>query len=236
MATELAGQYRRKAFLIDGQFSKQGADIRLKGGVTTDFPTTGDKIMPPGAVVVLKTSDGLYYLANDTSNGDRNTAAAISSLEKPDADWKSKTITWAVSYPDGSVFSGTVAAGTGDDTVAEFVTLLNSDEDFAAHLVASDAGATDLLTITTLAKGRVGLSLSCDLSTVYGDGVTLTDYGAEADYRVISEQRDLTAIGGATRDSDTVPTFLAGHFDESELTGLTPEARGVLISRGSIFG
>lgn len=236
MATELYGQLRHAApFLLSDARKVQGNDVRLKGGVTTDFPATGEKVMPAGAVVVKKTADGLYYLADDGVNGDRNTAAAIDSLEKPDADWKSKSITWAVTYPDGKAFGGTVTLGADDDSIAEVVTALNGDAAFAAHLVASDAGASDLLTITTVAKGKVHLALSSDLATVYGDGVTLEDEGAEADYRVTYEQRDLTKPGGAARDSSFVPTLLAGHFDESSLVGLTVEAKAVLMSRGSLF-
>lgn len=235
MATELYGQLRHAApFLLSDARKVQGNDVRLKGGVTTNFPATGEKVMPAGAVVVKKTADGLYYLADDGVNGDRNTAAAIDSLEKPDADWKSKSITWAVTYPDGKVFTDAVALGADDDTIAEVVTALNANVAFRAHLIASDSGAADLLTITTVAKGRVHLALSSDLATVYGDGVTLEDEGTEADYRVTYEQRDLTKVGGAARNSSFVPTLLAGHFQASALTGLTAEARAVLESRGSI--
>lgn len=235
MATELVGTFRHKAFELSSARSVPGNDVKLKGGVTTNFPATGDKVMPAGAVVVKKTADGLYYLADDGVNGDRNAAAAIESLEKPDADWKEKTITWAVTYPNGVTVGGDVTLGTADDSIAEVVTALNADSAFHAHCVASDSGAGDLLVITTRAKGNVTLAVSSDLATAYGDGVTLTDEGTEADYRVVAEQRSLVSAGGASRDSDPVPTLLAGHFDESELTGLTDEAKATLLARGSLF-
>ena len=240
MATELIGTFRHKAFLLSDKGKALGREVKLKGGVTTDFPATGDKVMPAGAVVVLKTSDGLYYLANDAANGDRNTPAVVTSIEKPDADWKDKTLTWTVYYPDGEVATGAVAAsGADDDTIAEWVTLLNADPAFAAHLTASDSGAGDLLVCTTKSSGRVGLKISLDLDTAYttddGASSSATDEGAEADYRVITEQRSLVSLTGASRTSDSTPGLLAGHFDESELTGLTLEAKAVLIGRGSLF-
>lgn len=235
MATELIGTFRHKAFLLSDAKKVLGGEVRLKGGVQTDYPASGDKVMPAGAVVVKKTSDGLYYLATDGSNGDRNAAAAISSLEKPDGDWKSKSITWAVTYPNGLTVGDTFAFASDMETIAAAVAALNADPAFSAHLTASDAGASDLLTITTKAKGKVHLALSSDLATIYGDGVTLEDEGTEADYRVITEQRSLVSMTGAARDSDPVPGLKAGHFDESELTGLSDEAKYTLIGRGSIF-
>ena len=237
MATELIGTFRHKAFLLSDSAKIGAGEVKLKGGVTTDFPATGDKVMPAGAVVVKKTADGLYYLANDASNGDRNTAAEVRSAEAPDADWKDKTLTWTVYYPDGTIVEGSVAASGGDDdTVGEWVTLLNADAAFAAHLTAS---ADTELVVATKAKGRVGLKLSLDLDTGYatddGSSSSDTDEGTEADYRVVMEQRSLVSLTGASRDSDPTPTLLAGHFDESELAGLTDEAKAVLIGRGSIF-
>lgn len=240
MATELAGMLRHTKFLVDGQKTVQGNDVRLKGGVTTDFPQTGGKVMPAGAVVVKKTADGLYYLADDAANGDRNTAAVVTSAEKPDADWKDKVLSWEVSLPSGLKVSGTVtASGSDDDTIAEWVSLLNTDPGFAAYLVASDSGADDLLVITTRATGRVAVYVSIDLDTAYatddGSSSSASDEGTEADYRVTCEQRSLVGMDGASRNSDAVPTLRAGNFDESELTGLTLEAKAVLMGRGSLF-
>lgn len=237
---ELIGQLRHKKHLIDDQKKVQGNDIRLKGGVETDFPADGDKVMPAGAVVVKKTADGLYYLANDAANGDRNTPAIVTSAEKPDADWKDKTITWTLFHPDGSVEEGSVLLDNDDDTIAEVIAALEANVEFDARFTATDSGAGDLLVITTRKKGRVGLKVSIDLDTALAtdDGATSSDEGegAEADYRVVNEQRSLVSIGGAARDSDPVPTLLAGHFDESELTGLTLEAKAVLMGRGALFG
>lgn len=234
MATEALGFYRHKKFLVDSQLTLQGGDVRLKGGITTNYPQTGDKIMPQGAVVVKETGDGLYYLASGAdgaSAGDINTVAQVDSAEAPDSDWKSKTITWTVTYPWGEIVTGTVTLGTGDDTVNEVRDALNADTHFANHLLAA---SNTIVEITTRQKGAVHLLVTSNLATAFGASGTEGE-GTEADYRVITEQRSLVGVGGATRDSDPVPTLLAGHFDESELTGLTEEAKAVLQRRGSRF-
>jgi hypothetical protein len=242
MATSLYGQLRHKAFLLSDAAKIQGNDIRLAGNVTTDFPATGGKVMPAGAVVVRETTGGLYFLANDATadHGERNTAAVVTSLEKPDADWKDKTLTWTLSLPDGTTETGTVvASGADDDTIAEWVTLCNADIAFGSRMVASDSGAGDLLVVTTLMKGRVHLLLSMDLDTAYAsdDGSTSSDEdeGTEADYRVLLDQQSTIDLNGASRTSDQAASLLAGHFDESELYGITAEAKAVLMGRGSIF-
>lgn len=238
--TELAGQFRHKKHLATGQLTMQGGDVRLKGGVETDFPADGGKVMPAGACVVKKTADGLYYLANDAANGDRNAAASVTSAEKPDDDWKDKTLTWTLYLPDGTTESGTVAAAGGDEnSIAAWITLLEGDDDFTDRFTAADSGAGDLLVITTKRKGRVGMKISMDLDTAFanddGDSSSDEDFGTEADYRITDAQRSLVDMNGAARDSDPVPTLLRGHFNESEILGLTAEAKAAFIGRGSIF-
>lgn len=222
------------AFLVDGQLTVQGNDVVVAGGQTTNYPATGGKQLAPGTVVVKESGDGLYYLADGAdgaSAGDLNAAAVVDSLEAPDADWKSKTITWTITYPDGLVATGTVAGGGSDETVGAFVTALNADASFRNHLIASDA---TVLRITSLVKGNVRLHVTSNLATAYGaSGVT--DDGSEADYRVVAQHGSLVDLAGASRDSDPVATLLRGKFRESELRNLSNEARAVLLGRGSLF-
>lgn len=222
------------AFLVDGQLTIQGNDVVVAGGQTTNYPATGGKQLAPGTVVVKESGDGLYYLADGAdgaSAGDLNAAAVVDSLEAPDADWKSKTITWTITYPDGLVATGTVAGGGSDETVGAFVTALNADASFRNHLIASDA---TVLRITSLVKGNVRLHVTSNLSTAYGaSGVE--DDGAEADYRVVAQHGSLVDLSGASRNSDPVATLTRGKFRESELRNLSNEARAVLLGRGSLF-
>jgi hypothetical protein len=192
---------------------------------------------------VKESGDGLYYLAdaaNDGAHGDRNAGAVVTSVEAPDADWKDKTLSWEVRYKDGTIVTGSVtAAGADDDTIAEWVTLLNADPAFAAHLIASDSGGDNFLVITTRAKGKIGLYVSLDLDTGFDDddGASSSDEaeGTEADYRVVLQHCDLQDINGDAAASKPVATLLRGKFKESELSHLTDEAKAVLQGRGSFF-
>lgn len=231
-----------KAILRTGFRTIQGDDVVIAGGQTTDYPSTGGKRAPPGLVVVKESGDGKYYLASGAdgvSAGDINVAAVVTSIEAPDADWKNKTLTWSIFYPDGTKETGTVLGGAGDDTIAEWVTVLMADAQFKERFIATDSGAADLLVITSRAKGNVRIRMSMDLDTAFAtdDGASSSDSarGTQADYRVITQHRDLVGLDGLTRDSEFVPTLLAGDFDTSELTGLTDEARAVLEARGSTF-
>lgn len=235
-----------KAFLVDGSRTKQGSDIPIAGNQTTNYPASGGKRIPEGCLVVKESGDGLYYLADGAdgaSAGDINTAAVITSAEAPDAGWKSMSLTWNLYLPDGTNVSGTVALGGSDETIAAVVTALNADNGFNAHLVASDAGASDLLVITSRAKGRVRLRVLADLDTAFAtdNGSTSSDEasGAEADYRVVTKQCDTVDLDGASFVS-VVPSLTAGRFDESEMWGgaaatVPNEAKAVLIGRGSTF-
>ena len=230
------------AFLRTGFRTVQGNDVVLAGGQVTDYPSAGGKRARAGTVVVKETGDGLYYLADGAdgiSAGDLNTAAVVTSVEAPDADWKSKTITWTL-FADDLEESGSVLLGAGDDTIAEVVTALNANAAFAARFVASDSGAGDLLVVTSLRKGKITIRLSADLDTVFAsdDGATSSDEasGAEADYRVITEDRDLIDINGDDADSRLVPSLLAGDFFTANLSNLSNEAKAVLGGRDSSFG
>lgn len=237
-----------RAFLIDGQRTLQGNDVVIAGGQTTNHPSSGGKRIPEGAVVVKETGDGMYYLADAADGaaaGDINTAAVVTSDEKPDSDWASKTFTW-VYRERGQTFSGTIVAAGGDDTIGEFVTLFNADAGFAQIAVASDAGASDLLVCTTRAKGDVTLTISENITLHTGFGNALgaaagtSASGAQADYRVVTREVDLVDTAGVSRNTDPVATLKAGRFDESEMWGgstatVPSEAKAVLISNGSTF-
>jgi hypothetical protein len=232
-----------KAYLIDDSRTIQGNDVVVAGGQTTDYPASGGKRLAPGTVVVKESGDGLYYLADGAdgaSAGDINTAAVVTSIEAPDADWKDKTLTWTVFPGTGAPISGTVvAAGADDDTIAEWVALLNADPAFVALLTASDSGGDDFLVITSKQKGDVRIRVSIDLDTAFAtdDGATSSDEasGTEADVRVVTQHRDLIDISGASFNSHPVATLMAGRFDESELSNLSNEAKEILRGRGSIF-
>ena len=228
-----------RAYLIDSSRSKPGSDVVVAGGQTTNYPATGNKRIRAGAAVVKESGDGLYYLASGAdgaSAGDINTVALVSSAEAPDGDWASKVVTWSVFYPDGSVVSDTVTLGAGDDTVAELVTALHANVNFRNHLLAT---ANTILEIRSLVKDAVRVRISVNLTTAYGTVSGSSSYtdgtGTQADYRVITQDRDLIDVNGTSAPSHPVSTLMAGRFDESEMSHLSNEARAVLQGRGSTF-
>lgn len=221
-----------KAFLIDGSRTIQGRDVTLAGNQTTNYPASGGKRVAEGTVVVKKTGDGLYYLADDGSNGDRNAAATVASLEAADTDWDGATYTITITYPDGTVVEKALTAAGTDDSTSEMVTLINSDQTLEGHVVASGNDG-QVLTITTVRKGNVHLKVTSSLSTAFGASGQEDD-GVEADYRVVTRLADTTDLAGSSY-APVVPTLLAGAFDESELSNLTDEAKAVLLGRGSSF-
>lgn len=226
------------AYLVDGEGKKAGNDVLLASGQSSNL-TPAHRI-PPGTVVVKRTSTGKYVFAND-ANGDRCAAAAVTSIIAPGATWASKIITTTVNGKAAAV----TLAGT-DDTIGEVVTALNADAIFKQIAVASDAGASDFLTVTTLEKGAdVQLKVSMNLDTAFATD-TGTDSeaeanGTDADYRVTGWWGELKDINAAAQDY-MVPTLIAGKFRESVLgkdsasvSTLTAEAKRVLIRNGSRF-
>lgn len=215
-------------FLLTAEGKKAGGDVLLASGQTSSLTPTSR--IPPGTVVVKKTGDGKYYFADDATDGDRNTAASVSSVEAGDTGWVSAVITCVI---DGRTIE--VTLGGADDTTAEIVTALNGNAIFAAHLVASGTNGNPLV-ITSLQKGaQVSLSVSSDIdaSTDTGFGAAgVSDNGADADYRVTDRFGHLVDLDGTAVD-DLVGTLWAGHFKRTLLSNLTAEAEAVLLRRGS---
>jgi hypothetical protein len=214
------------AYLYDGQGLKQGDDVLLASGQTSSI--TPNHRIPRGTVVVKKTSTGKYYLADDASNGDRNTGAVVTASETADADWKSKTITLTINGREVV----TVTLGAGDDTDAEVKDALNADATFKLWAVASVAGSR--VVITSLQTGAdVVMKITSNLSTAFGANGTSAQ-GVDADYRVTHLPVDLKDLNAAAVDG-TVPTVVAGRFRSSVLSNATAEAKAVLTRRGSQF-
>jgi len=218
--------YRRHR-ISDHPYVKGGVGVLDAGN--TDAGSTPATRFRPGNVVALRTSTGRFVAAND-ANGDRNTAASVTSDEKPDADWQSKTLT--VTSSEGDVV---VVLGGADDTIAEVVTAVNAA---AAALnipiVAADSGAADLLVLSTTRKGAgTWIKVTSDLATAFG-AAGKEDSGSDADYRVTEEHADLIDENG-TAVHARCATSRAGHYDKSELINLTGEALDVLSRRGSVF-
>jgi hypothetical protein len=221
------------AYLVDGQRTVQGSDVVMASGQASGI--TPDHRHPPGTVVVKESGNGKYYLASGAdgaSAGDINTTASLVSDEAADTDWDGTTITAEVFYADGTTASAAVTLAGTDDSTSEVVTALNGNAAFANHFVASGADAA-VLTIASRVKGNVRIKVTSSLASAFGaSGKTAS--GTEADYRVTADFAELKTTEAVAQDY-AVPTLLAGHFRESALSGLTAEAKSVLLRRGSLF-
>lgn len=241
----LAASHR--AYVVDGSRSIQGNDVVVAGGQTTNYPASGNKRLPEGAVVVKKTGDGKYYLADlsdGATYGDINTAAIVTSDQAGAAGWASKVFTWT--FRSGSTrSSGTITAGGADDTTAEFVTLFNADAAFRSRAIASGSNGSPLV-LTTLAKGDVELTITENVAAhaAFGGGTGsaagTTAVGAVADTRVLAREVDTVDTSGNSRDSDPTLNLKAGRFLTTEMWGgstatIPAESKANLIGAGSSF-
>lgn len=213
---------------------KIGRNATLTSGMTCSRMSPTYRL-PPGSVVVKKTSTGKFVHSTDPS-GDRNSGAVVTSAEVPDGDWASKTITLTI---DGRPIV-TVTLGGSDDTTSEVVTALNANPTFAAYATASGADGA-VLTVTSKATGAgVNMKLTSNLLTAFGSAGK-DAAGVDADYRVTREFADMKDRDGNAIEPSTM-TYLAGCFNANEFavdgngdSTLTGEAEAVLARRGSTF-
>lgn len=222
------------AHLVDGQARLAGNDVPMASGQASALTPTS--LHPPGTVLVKKTSGGKYYLATDQSNGDRNTPASVATLvTNPgsggwDGDvvikghWGSLTVTLSGANTDADVAAAIIAA------------IAAQNPESKARVTAADT--TGEVTFTNLDSGpETWLSVHhATVTAMFGAAGASTTFGypTNADYRVTDGYARLADIKGTAQDF-LVPTLKAGHFRLSALSNLTPEAKAVLASRGSIF-
>lgn len=212
-------------FLVDGELTAQGNDVVIASGQTSSL--TPSYRIPPGSVVVKKTSGGKFYLADNATDGDRNAAPSITTSGHADGNGVIKIT--------GNRGTFSVTTSTGSGTEANNATDLNADANFSAHYVASSGGGE--LTIAARATGaEEWFYVHADTMATAGfaEGVANAVSGSDADYRVTAAHVDLEDMNGSATDA-VVPTLLRGKFDESELSNLTAEAKATLIRRGSRF-
>lgn len=211
------------AYLVDGSRSVQAKDVTAASGQLSAL--TPNHRHPMGTVLGFRTSTSKYELA-DSGNVDVNQPALVAALETADADWQSSIITVSVN----GVVASAVTLGAGDNTDALVVTALNADAGFAAVALASAVGG--VVQIQLLGLGDL-LHVNSDLATAYG-AAGIDAVSTYAAYRVATAFYDLKDIDGVAIDA-LVPVLEAGHFDASELSSLTNDARVALLHRGSKF-
>lgn len=216
-----------------------GNDVILDGSVVADSGNglARTSLIRQGNVVCKKTSNGKYYLANDSVNGDRCAPAAVSSTGTGDGTWNSATVT--VTIRGGVSLAVALSATTA--TAAAAVTDLNTAFKNNAFPAVADVSATFVRIRTFEGGADQYISASSSANSFYGAGVTLSGVGTDADYRVIGpggspeEIVDLLGPDAAAADAPARNAF-AGQFQLSQLLNYTPESQAVLSRRGSLFG
>jgi hypothetical protein len=228
-----------------GSFQK-GDPITIKAGTTATGYTGSDgqrtTILPPGTVLIKESGGTDFVNADDYANADPGSLAVVDSAEAPDADWVSGTFKI---FRNG-VLIYTQAAGAADDTLAEFLTLLNTTNPMP-NLVASDSGGGLLRITDQIGAGdaiRVEYTLATAYGTAGGSGSFAEDEGTVPDVRVLAEEVDMLDSAGAARTGSTAVSgdnYLFGHFRTADLytdgtRGTIPaSAKAILAERGSYF-
>lgn len=203
----------------------QDKPIELDSG-NTDAGNTPTTRIRPGTVVVLRTSTSRYVEADDV-NGDRGTAAAITTATHVDGNGVISIV-----GPHGTI-SVTTTTGTG--TEAENATDLNADAAFAAHYVASSAGGELTITARNFGDDEWFYMHADTMATApFAEGEANGVVGTYADYWVTEFVVDLIDED-AVAIHEYVTASRKGHYDESVLLLLTDEAKQTLLHRGSIF-
>lgn len=220
------------AFLVDGQVPTQrGSSVLMASGQTSDV--TPDHRHPPGTVLIKKTGDGKYYLADDLTNADSPSAASINTLiTNPGSGgwdgnliisghWGDLTVALSGDNTDAAVAAAIIAAAAA----------LNPEGQ--APITAADASGSVSISNSDVGSGTWIHAYHATVTTMLGANGT-GDNGEDPDVRVTNGWAELKDLNATAQDY-SVPTVLAGHFRTSALSSLTAEARGVLERRGSRF-
>lgn len=203
------------------------------GSVAVLDPSARSPLPPPhrllaGTVIVRSARQPALFLTATDPLGQRCLPAEVTSLAVADAAWA------------GSVLTTSLAPGLGvavpldaqATTTAAVVDQLNQNPLFAGDFLADDAGGRVRIR-TREAGAHTLLRVESSLPAAFGPN-GLAGAGRDADYRVTDATGEVRDMDGNPLEA-AVPTVVVGHFRESELLELTPEARAVLSRRGSLF-
>ena len=210
---------------IDGGTHASG----FKKSVTVDSTTVDSANSPttllrPGLVVGIGTGN-VFYDASDSASTKGLPATHTGS---------------GTTFPASSAFvfalqggaNITITGASSDNTVAEYVTLLNANEQFNSTLIAVASGSN--IKISSVLNGP--LAQFTIVSAPSGWGLTAATYtGSAGEYGVLEDYVDMLDGSGVASDMINVTIAQRGRFDESQLLDLTDDARTFLLSRGSTF-
>lgn len=194
----------------------------IDGTNSSDATNTPTWRVRPGMVLGLDISAGLWLNA-DHANVDVSAPASITSSSHTDGNGVIKLV-----GPGGTV---SVTTATGSGTEANNVTDLMADATFKAHYIATSGGGE--LTITAIDPNADFYVHSDTMATAaFAEGIANKVQGVPGQYRVVADFADLQNEDG-TAVNAPVRCYARGHFDESNLINLTPDAKIQLSKLGS---
>jgi len=219
--------YERRRFLVNHQALVRGQDVLL--GPDTQSPLAPAHRILPGTVIVRELQ-GERFTHPGSPTASVNRPAAVSSLAPADAAWGGTVIT--ASLATGLGVAVPLPAQVADNAAA--IDALNQNSVFQVLFLADEDQQGNVRVRTRAAGSTTYLHVRSSIDAAFGPQGA-SGSGADADYRVTDALGELRDLDGRPLEA-SVATLLAGHFFESELLHLTPEARVVLARRGSVFG
>ena len=185
-------------------------------------------LLRPGMVLLYGAASGRYF--DDAAQGDPSAPAIVAALASADATWAGKAVDV---YKNGGLVVS-VPLGPNDNTDAAVAAELNNNAAFRASFLASVVNAR--VTVAALEPGaHVATKIQiAALPAAFGPAGAEAR-GRDGDYVVtVGYVNQLNPLGSP---SDVQAHVVGrGHFDEANLVGLTQDAKGVLLRRGSRFG
>lgn len=214
----------------DGQNREAAESVLMASGQASGITPTFRH--PPGTVLIKKTGDGKFYLADDQVNADSPAPASVTALETADDDWEDSTLTIK-----GHWGEETVTLAATDDTDSEVAAAINAH--FAAldpewgPVVASVSGSRVVVTNRDTGHGTWLHVIHNGVTTAFGANGT-GDNGTDPIVVVTVAPAELQDANGTAQDF-FVQAVRRANFITANLSSLTAEARGILENRGSKF-
>jgi len=219
-------EHRPRRYLVNDQVYVRHKDVVLEAD--TESPRLPVDKIPAGTVLVAAQRSSTFVVATD-DRAERARPARLVSLAPADPQWATTVLTASLGRDMGfAVVLDANAVDTGS-----VVDQLNRNLAFSVHFLA-DEDPNGLVRIRTRHSGADAfmhvVSTHAQAFGVQGTAAI----GRDPVVCVADDLGELKDVEGRAAQA-LVPTIAAGHFRESELIALTPEARRVLSRRGSLF-
>lgn len=198
--------------------------IVVDSSVQDSGNSLGSYILRPGFILGKDNTTGRYF---DPANATPDSAASTTGTSFT----TSGGTTLQISINGGPTVTITNTTGTG--TLSDWITDINADPIVGSHLIASASGTN--LKLEMAQAGAHNFFEIVGGTALSNLGLTAGVYsGSDADYVVLDEYVILQDSTGAAINQEA-QGWVEGHFDESQLIGLTGEIKANLLRRGASF-